>query len=349
MKNGSRATIALVLSFIFALAIIGILYWVQSDKLDWFPQALVTLAALVGASWFAGNRLDLFEKDSTQRYLGTERANFNHAIKEAVEMLSKDSTPSVIAGQRWLHSIANVGPTEAGLVQALLCNFLTDALSTDPAASDQRLDPRSCQSALDLLFRAPDSDRFSASDAKPELGASHWRDLDFSSLNLRAATCTGSDFTDATINGTDFSAADLCNTQWSQVGGNSRTTMRAARLCGAEASSASFVEIDFQHANLSTGNRRTRFRSTKFTHCDFQNADWRGAIFEHCIFSQCKFSKANWLGVELLSPTFTACQGLTYELCAQARMQDPRGLPADIEQRLRKDGLVRYSQDPTAQ
>ena len=174
MKNRSRATVALVLSFIFALVVVGILYWVQPDKLDWFPQALVTLAALVGASWFAGNRLDLFEKDSTQRHLGTERANFNHAIKEAVEMLSKNKTPSVIAGQRWLHSIANVGPAEADLVQALLCNYLTDTLSTDPVAADEPPDLRSCQSALDLLFRAPNSDRFSASEAKPELGSSHW-------------------------------------------------------------------------------------------------------------------------------------------------------------------------------
>ena len=45
-------------------------------------------------------------------------------------MMSSDARSSVLAGQRWLHSIADVGLTEANLVQSLLCRHLTDALAT---------------------------------------------------------------------------------------------------------------------------------------------------------------------------------------------------------------------------
>ena len=182
MKTSQRSTTALIVTFFAALVLIGVLFATNHEKLDWFPQALVTLAALVGASWFAGNRLDLFDKDITQRQAfadeqlnATERANFNGAVKEAVQMMSEEETSSVLAGQRWLHAIANVGPTEANLVQSLLCNHLTDAAAAEaPATSTDPL-VKSRQSALNLLFRGPGSERFAQCDAVPDLRSTHWR------------------------------------------------------------------------------------------------------------------------------------------------------------------------------
>ena len=128
------------------MVLLAILLRTNHTNLDWLPQAVVSLAGLVGASWFVGYRLDLMDKDISQRHdladaqlNATERANFNGAVKEAVEMMSSDATSSVLAGQRWLHAIADVGPIEANLVQSLLCNYLTDALATGPPRFSGRL------------------------------------------------------------------------------------------------------------------------------------------------------------------------------------------------------------------
>ena len=348
MMFKSRAMIALLVTYVVALALIGILYSVNNEKLDWFPQALVTLAALVGASWFAGNRLDLFEKDIRQRQdigegqlIANERANFNSAVKEAVTLMSSEKSPSVVAGQRWLHGIANVGPTEANLVQSLLCNYLTNALATEAPPSGPRPQLRLYQSALNLLFRAPDRERFSECDAEPDLSSSYWRGLDFTELDLRGATFAGGDFTDATIIGTRFDSSNLRETQWSNVGGPSRTLIRDAQLCGATASSATFTNIDFSQANLSHKGRRTEFRSCTFKHCDFKGSDWTGATFDHCIFLNCNFDGDTiWKGAVLQSPKFHQCSTLTSDLCAQAKLSDPDGLPQLVHQELSEKGLI---------
>lgn len=134
MGIAPRSTVAFVLTLLSGVALLGVLLATNPDNLEWLPQTAVAVAALVGASWFAGDRLDLLDKDIGQRdaaagaqLTAAERANFNGAIKEAVEMMSRDATATVLAGQRWLHAIADVGPTEANLVQSLLCSYLTDA------------------------------------------------------------------------------------------------------------------------------------------------------------------------------------------------------------------------------
>ena len=71
---------------------------------EWVPQVVVTLAGLVGISWFAGRRLDLFDKGIQQRQdaatdqlRATERGNLNGAFREAVHMMATNSLPSILA------------------------------------------------------------------------------------------------------------------------------------------------------------------------------------------------------------------------------------------------------------
>ena len=143
----------------------------------------------MGASWFVGHRLDLLNKDIVQRQAAadaqlsaTERGNFNGAIKDAVTMMSHNSSLSAsVAGQRWLHAIASIGPTEANLVQALLWNHIT-TLSSD-SASMSEFQTRSRQSALRLLFRPAEKVRFADCADVPDLGSTPWRDMDFSGLD----------------------------------------------------------------------------------------------------------------------------------------------------------------------
>ena len=120
MKSYPRSTIALTATAIVAVVLLWVLFSLDLTDPTWVPQTVVTLAGLVGASWFAGNRLDLFDKDIHQRQafadhqLGAaERANFNSAVKEAVEMMSSQSPSTVLAGQRWLHTIAEVGASRS--------------------------------------------------------------------------------------------------------------------------------------------------------------------------------------------------------------------------------------------
>ena len=344
MKTPSRSTFALIATSLVSFVLLSILYRTNHANLDWLPQAVVSLAGLVGASWFVGYRLDLMDKDISQRYTvadaqlnATERANFNGAIKVAVEMMSSDATSSVLAGQRWLHAIADVGPTEANLVQSLLCSYLTDALAAGPPASPTDPPSKSCQSALNLIFRSPA--RFNLCDAVPDLSSTQWRALDFTDLNLRGANFAGSNFTDAVVVGSRFDACDLRETKWSRVGGDSRTSMHKAKLSGVTASSATFTNVDFTGANLSNNGRRTHFQFCTFQECNFERSDWTGATFVNCTFIQCDFKGAIWDGTILEIPQFEQCPTATFDLCSKAKLHQPAGLSNDVVEGLRRMGL----------
>ena len=350
-----RSTVSVIVTSVIAIVLLYVLFQTNGADLDWFPQTVVTLAALVGASWFSGHRLDLFDKDITQRQAfadeklkATERANFNGAAKEAVKMMAEDETSSVLAGQRWLHAIANVGPTEANLVQSLLCNHLTGApdaktptIPTDPLV-------RSRQSALNLLFRTPGSQRFADCDDGPDLRSTHWRALNFTDLDLRGGTFAESDFTNAVAVGSCFEACNLRETRWSDIGGDTRTSMKKAELCGAIASSATFTNVDFTGTNLSNNGRRTHFQVCTFVECDFTSSDWTGATFKNCKFIQCNFEDAIWKGVTLDTPQFEHCPSATLDLCSEAKLlKDPAGLSSDVVEGLRRMGLNDSLSEPS--
>ena len=355
MRFPSRSTVALIVTFIVALVLLRILFHTNGADLNWFPHTVVTLAALVGASWFAGHRLDLFDKDITQRQAfadeqlkATERANFNGAVKEAVQMMSEEETSSVLAGQRWLHAIASVGPTEANLVQSLLCNHLTDTLDAEQPATPTDQLVRTRQSALSLLFRSPGSQRFADCDAVPDLRSTNWRALNFTDLDLHGATFTGSDFTNAVVVGSCFEACDLRESRWWDVGGDTRTSMKKAELCGATASSATFTNVDFTGANLSNNGRRTHFQVCTFVECDFTSSDWTGATFMNCTFIQCNFESAIWKGATLDTPQFEQCPSATLDICSEAKLlKDPAGLSSDVVEGLRRMGLNDSPSEPS--
>ena len=62
MKTQSRSTFALIVTSLASLVLLGILVRTNHANLDWLPQTLVSLAGLVGASWFVGYRLDLMDR-----------------------------------------------------------------------------------------------------------------------------------------------------------------------------------------------------------------------------------------------------------------------------------------------
>ena len=354
MKSYSRATIALVATAVVAAVVLSILLSVDLTQSLWIPPTVVTLVGLVGASWFAGNRLDLFDKDIRQRQAfaddqltSAERANFNSAVKAAVEMMSSGSPSTVLAGQRWLHTIADVGSTEAKLVQSLLCNYVVNTVSGEPSESPNDPALKGRQSALALLFQSPGNKRFAEFDSVPEMTRAQWRALNFTDLDLRGANLARSDFTDAVVVGTRFDNCDLRDTLWSDVGGNTRTFMRDAKLCGAKASSAIFTNVDFADANLSNNGRVTRFQVCRFVECNFQGSNWTRATFNNCTFIRCEFEGAIWNGAVLDTPQFDQCSTMTYELCAKANMRDPAGLPSEVVEKLRLMGFSDTSHEPT--
>ena len=354
MKSYSRATVALIVTAAVATVVLGILLSVDLNHSTWVPQTVVTLAGLVGASWFAENRLDLFDKDIRQRrafaddqLTSAERANFNSAVKAAVEMMSSDSPSTVLAGQRWLHTIADVGPAEAKLVQSLMCNYVVNTVSDQPLETPNNPALKGRQSALALLFESPGNKRFAEFDSVPDMTHAHWRALDFTDLDLRGANLARSDFTDAFVVGTRFDHCDLRDTLWSDIGGNSRTFMRNARLCGASASSATFTNVDFAGANLSNNGRVTRFQVCTFIECNFQGSDWSGATFNNCTFVRCDFEGSIWDGAILETPQFDQCPTVTYDLCAKAKMRDYAGLPNRVNEQLRRMGFSDSSHEPT--
>ena len=354
MKKFSRATVALIVTAVVALVLLGTLCSLDLPDTSWIPQTVVALAALVGASWFAGNRLDLFDKDIRQRQdfaddqlTSTERANFNSAVKAAVEMMSSGSPSTVLAGQRWLHTIADVGPEEAKLVQSLLCNYVVNTVSDEPPETPNDPALMGRQSALALLFQNPGNRRFADFDSVPEMTRARWRALNFTDLDLRGANLARSDFTDAVVVGAQFDNCDLRDTVWSNVGGNTRTSMRGAKLCGAQASSATFTNVDFADAKLSNNGRETRLQVCRFVECNFEGSDWTGATFNNCTFIQCEFKGAIWDGAVLNTPQFEQCRTVTYDLCAKAQMSDPAGLPSKVVERLRLMGFGDTPCEPT--
>jgi uncharacterized protein YjbI with pentapeptide repeats len=352
MSSYSRATIALVATAIVATVLLCVLLSADLTHPTWIPQTVVTLAGLVGASWFAGNRLDLFDKDIRQRQAfaddqrtSAERTNFNSAVKEAVEMMSSDSPSTVLAGQRWLHTIADVGPAEARLVQTLLCNYVVNTVSSEPPETPNDPALKGRQSALALLFQSPGNKRFTDCESVPDMTHAQWRALDFTDLKLRGANLARSDFTDAVVVGAQFDECDLRDTLWSDVGGNTRTPMCNAKLCGAKASSAIFTNIDFAGANLSNNGRDTRFQFCTFVECNFQGSNWTGATFKNCKFIRCDFENAIWDGAVLDTPQFDQCPTVTFDLCAKANMREPAGLPSRVNEQLRRMGLNDTSHD----
>ena len=353
MKSYSRATIALVATAVVATVVLCILLSVDLTHPTWIPQTVVTLAGLVGASWFAGNRLDLIDKDIRQRQAfaddqqtSAKRANFNSAVKAAVEMMSSGSPSTVLAGQRWLHTIADVGPVEAKLVQSLLCNYVVQTVSSEPLETQNDPVLKGRQSALALLFQNPGNKRFTDFESVPDMTHAQCRALDFTDLDLRGANLARSDFTDAVVVGTRFDNCDLRDTLWSDVGGNARTFMRNAKLCGAKASSATFTNVELASANLSNNGRVTRFQVCTFTECNFQGSDWTRATFNNCTFIRCNFEGTVWNGTVLDTPQFDQCLALTYELCAKADMRDPAGLPSDVVEQRRRMGFDGSSHEP---
>ena len=350
MKSYSRATIALAATAVVAAVVLGILLSVDLTQSLWVPPTVVTLVGLVGASWFAGNRLDLFDKDILQRQAfaddqrtSSERANFNSSVKAAVEMMSSGPPSTVLAGQQWLHTIAEVGPEEAKLVQSLLCNYVVNTVSGELSETPNDPALKQRQSALALLFQSPGNKRFADFDSVPDMTRAQWRALNFTDLDLRGANLARSDFTDAVVAGARFDNCNLRDTVWSNVGGNARTSMRHAELCGAKASSATFTNVDFTGAKLSNNGRKTRFQVCTFVECNFRGSNWTGATFNNCTFIQCEFEGAIWDGAVLDTPQFDQCLTLTPELCAKADMRDPAGLPSEVVEQRR---LMGFSDSP---
>lgn len=98
----SRSLRAVVITGVIAVIGVAVLYFFLTSEryLDrpWLPQIVVTLMGLVGASWFAFRRLELFEESNAQRkkaadeqLTATEKGNLNGAIKEADAMMANSS------------------------------------------------------------------------------------------------------------------------------------------------------------------------------------------------------------------------------------------------------------------
>lgn len=338
----SRSIVAVLVTGVVAvLTVFGLHEFYQHvdyKSVPWVHQVVVPLLALVGASWFAHRRLVLIDEGNRQRensaadqLAATERANLNGAIREADAMMSNGSLSSVIAGQRWLHQLAEMGLSEAELIRSLLCaHFVTADPSFDSSRSGTPLPRESLlktrQAVLDLLFGPLGRDRYSDCQGTPELGACSWRGLDLAELKMANVSLRNGDFTDANISGTCFDGSDLRDTTWGgTIGGADRTHMRAAKLSGAHASSSTFRNVDFGEANMGNNGRTTRFTS--------------------CVFRGCAFEGASWSGAEFISPQFDSCTGITFELCRDARLSDPSGLPDAVLEELRRKGVGGYPAD----
>jgi len=279
----------------------------DGSVLDWFPQVAVTLAGFVGASWFAGRRLDLLDKGIKQRedaaaeqLRAIERGNLNSAVKEAVNML-KGPLTSVLAGQRWLHQLATVGQEEAELVRALLCSYIAGSEQSSASPESDSLDDasliRTRQSALNLLFGAPGRKRYAACKDAADLGSVQWEGLRFTDLDLTNTILSEGDFTNATAIGACFDGSDLRGAEWGGVvfGGGRRTTMENVDMRGVSASSCTFYNISFRGANMKAN-------------------DVSRSVFTHCAFKNCDFEGADWTGTSFDTPSFDSrCQGITFE------------------------------------
>ena len=321
------------------VSIFTLYHWlspVRYEAAPWLPQGVVTLLGLVGASWFAHRRLELFEEGNylrkqaaDEQLAAIERRNLNDAIKEADAMMSKHSPSSIIAGQRWLHHLAEDDRLDAGLIRSLLCVHIA---SSDPAFVSQSTDTESLhvsnetrqrirQAALEMVFGSPGRDRYSRCQDKPELGSCTWHDHDFTNLHVENVNFQKSNFTNAKISGTFFDGSDLRETKWSgNFGGPSRTFMRGAKMCGVQASSCTFDNFDFREANMGNNGLATKFTHCNFKHCDFTGANWSGAEFEY--------------------PHFDRCTGIDFDLCRDAKLKEPWGLHKDLRDELRSKSIL---------
>ena len=318
----------LITGAVAAISVFVLYHWLSPDRymdVPWLPQVVVTLIGLVGASWFAYRRLDLLDEQLS----ATERRNLNDAIKEADGMMAKPALSSIIAGQRWLHHLAEDGRLDAGLIRSLLCAhiassdpaFVFHGADTDDISNETR--KRTRQAALEMIFGSPSRERYSRCQDKPELGSCTWRDLSFTDLHVIGANFRKSDFTDAQISGARFDGSDLRETKWSgDFGGSARTYMCGAEMCGAHASSCTFENIDFSKADM--GN------------------DGLATSFTHCTFKLCDFTGASWSGTEFDTPNFDRCTGIDFDLCRDAKLKDPSGLPNVLVAQLRSKGVGGY-------
>ena len=308
---------------------------------QWVPQTVVTLVGLVGISWFVGRRLDLFDKGihqrqhaATDQLTATERGNLNGAFRQAVEMMSDKSVPTIWAGQSWLHKIAEGEQPEAELARALLCSYIVSSTGPAPGPDGEpELDPelrtKTRQRALNLLFASPENKRYSKCQDVADLTGGEWRGLEFKGLDVRNVVFNKGDFTDAAIENSRFDNSNLRETKWARaVGGLTRTSLREVELCGARASSCTFRNIDFRKANMSNNGHKTLFTSCTFVKCNFEEANWAGAEFRHT--------------------TFRGCKGLTFELCSNADVSTADGLPEDIEQELKHKRMGGYQRDESS-
>ncbi|MDE2979934.1 MAG: pentapeptide repeat-containing protein [Gemmatimonadota bacterium] len=329
MKPQYHATIVLIVSILISVAIVVTLITVDHSAHKWFPEVVVTLTGLIGASWFIARRLYLLDKGINQRdeadaaqLAATERGALSGAVKEAVTMMSDAKLTTVLAGQRWLHQIAGVGREEAELVRALLCSYLVGHTYSFPVDDgDGRLDPAlsavARQAALVLMFGDPGRDHYESCADRADLAGTNWQGMDLSNLDVSSVVFRKCRFTGATISGTKFDKSDLRETYWAgDFGGNDPTSMEDANMCGIEASSCVFRGVSFRGANMSNNGRRSRFRHCRFVGCDFRNAKWTGA--------------------EFMSPEFEECTGITYDLCRDASLDKPKGLPAEVVSELNR-------------
>lgn len=321
----------LIVAIVATVSFFVLYCWLSPDRYEaapWLPHVVVTLLGLVGASWFVNRRLDLFN----EQLAATERGNLNDAIKEAVSMMSKHSPSSIIAGQRWLHHLAEDDRLDADLIRSLLCAQIA---SSDPASTSHGADTdgiqisdetrrRTRQMALEMLFGSPGKDRYSQCQDKPELGSCTWRDSDFTDLHVENVNFRKGNFINTQISGTHFDGCDLRETEWSGVvGGSARTSMRSVKMCGASASSCTFDNINFSGANMGNNGLATRFH--------------------HCIFKYCNFEGASWSGVDFSTADFKdGCAGINFDLCRDAIVKGAAGLPNDLVEELRSKGVGGY-------
>lgn len=335
--------VAAVGTAVAAVGVLALYHFLSPERYGeapWLPQVAVTLFGLGGASWFAHRRLELLDQNNHQRkqaadeqLAATERGNLNDAIKEADDMMSKPSLSSIIAGQRWLHHLAEDDRLDAGLIRSLLCAhiassdpaFVSHDADSDGAHVSNETRQRIRQAVFEMVFGSPGRNRYSHCQDKPDLGSCTWRGLDFTDLCVADVNFRKSDFTDAQISGACFDRSDLRETKWGpiSVGGSARTYMRGVEMCGAQASSFMFENIDFTDANMSNNGLTTRF--------------W------HCTFKHCDFTGASWSGLDLSTAKFEdKCDGINFELCRDAIVKGASGLPNELVEELRRKGVGGY-------
>ena len=161
------------------------------------------------------------------------------------------------------------------------------------------------------MFGDPGRDHYESCVDPADLGGTNWEGMDLSDLDVSSVVFRKCHFTGATISGTKFDKSDLRETYWAgDYGGNDPMSMEDANMCGIEASSCVFRGISFRGVNMSNNGRQSRFRHCRFVRCDFQGAKWTGAKFA--------------------SPEFEECTGITYDLCRDAKLDKPKGLPAKV-------------------